>query len=285
MNGDKFGQAAGPAPGQAPEPTQQTPPAETGPPAAQAKQPDLVTIPSAAGAPQPQKYPVKADGTTYELSYDELVEAAAGGIHFTKQQQELAPIKELYDWLEATPGAPQAMIYLLQNGIPQQAIPGGMQQAPMMGQPPGAPQGGYAPPQASGYGSPPGHGMPLIPPGFGQQPPADPALQLLLNEVTDLKYDREKERFLGSHPDADLKAVEDFLVANDLPTLEAAYRVMTYEEKDRQAAIAQQQQKSQAINIEPGAEGPPHQLQVDVHNMSADERSGLARYYDFLHEG
>lgn len=258
-----FGQAArsAPDPQVAPTSPEGTPPAAPQPPA------ETVTIPGGPGAPAQtpqQMHRVKVAGEYIEMPYEELLDKAAGGVHFTRQQQELAPVKELYDWLSGTPGAPEALAYLITNGVPQ---PGGPQ-VPQQAQQPGA-LGGQ-PPMEQGY----------------PQPFSDPATRVLAEEIAEMKYQNEVANFQSAHPDADTKAVETYLLDNNLPTLEVAYRVMTYPDQQKAAALAQQQNahQRQLTAIEPGAQGAPSQIQVNPHALTPDDRAKLSHNYNFLME-
>jgi hypothetical protein len=212
---------------------------------------NMVTLPSAAQGQEQKVFEVKADDQVYQMTEEEVLRAASGGIHFTKQQQELAPYKEMRDFVENTPGVDKAIIHLMQNGMPQEL--------------------GYSQPAASPY--------------TPQAPQLDPTAQFLMQEVAGVRAELEQRDFTQRHPDADLNAVGNYMVTNNLPNLETAYKVLSFDDVQRQGAVAQQQNAQQRQNtaLEPGAQGAPTQIQVDPRKLSHDEKSKIAaQHYNLI---
>jgi len=222
----------------------------------------MVTLPS-PGTPEQQVHKVTADEQVHELTYDELLRAASGGLHFESQMEKLKPYKEMREFVETTPGAADALAYLLTQGMtPQQA----MQEIAPQQQGFQAPQQQY--PQQPQY----------------QQQPAqqDPAVGFLMQQVAGMQYQQDIAAFQAEFPEANLKEVEDFVTSKGLPpsaeSLSIAYKAMNYGTVNKAAAIAQQQNtlQRQRTAVETGAEGAPTTLRVNPHTLTPDQRTQIA---------
>jgi len=214
----------------------------------------MVTVPGAAPPEDEGVFEVKARGETHKMSKAEVLEYASKGFDYTQKTQELAPYREMRDFIEDNPGAADAIVQLMQQGVPQQ-------QAQQMVQQQAAPQG-Y--PQ--------------------QQQPVDPSVDFLLNQVAELQFNMQSDQFTRNHPDAKLEEVAQYMLDHGKDSLEDSYRDMTYPELARQAELYRQANlaQNQANAVEPGAQGPPDQIRVDPRTLKPDQISEIAKRYNFI---
>ena len=215
----------------------------------------MVTVPGPAKPEEEGVFEVKARGETHKMSKAEVLEYASKGFDYTQKTQELAPYREMRDFIEENPGAADAIVQLMQQGVPQQ-------QAAQMVQQQAAPTG-Y--PQQ-------------------QQPQMDPGMDFVLNQVAGLQYQLESRDFQSKYPDAKIEDVAQYMLDRDLPNLEVAYRDMNYDEIARQAGVSRQSNlaQNQATAVEPGAQGPPDQIRVDPLKLSDAEVSELRKHYNLI---
>lgn len=222
-----------------------TPPAATTP---SIEDPGMVTLPGAA--PQAEKtWEIKADGQVHQMTEAELIEHAQKGIDYTRKMMDLGPAREMREFLERTPGAADALVYLVQNGVPPQAAMQQVQQQSQQQQP---------------------------------EPQMDPAVSFLMEKVGGLTYELEKRDFQSRFPDAKVEEVAQFAYEQNYPSLEAAYKVMKFDEVSRQAALSQQTTltQRQGTAVEPGAQGPPQQIRVNPKELTPEQitQIGLQHY-------
>ncbi len=225
------------------------------PPAAPADDSHLVTVPSAAPqSEQDRLLEIKHRGETHKLTEAEVIELAQKGFDYTQKMQELAPAKEMRDFIESTPGAADAIITLMQQGISQQQA-----QQMVYEQAPQAPQ------------------------GYPQAP--DPGVNFLVSQLADVQAKMEAQEFRGRHPEADFEKVVHHLMQHpEIPNLELAYRDISYEDNARQIAQAQQQQtiQRQQTEVGPGAQGPPESYQVDPRKLTPEQTSAVRDRYNLI---
>ena len=229
-----------------PEPTIPTAPVSDG----------MVTIPSAVKPDEEKLWEFQADGGMRKVNEEKLIELAQKGWNYTGQVQQLAPYKEMRDFIEENPGAADAIVSLMQQGVPQQ-------RANQMVQEQAAP---------TGY------------PQQQMQPQMDPNFDFLLNQVAGVQFQLESQTFQSKHPDAKLEEVAQYMLDRNRDNLEDAYRDMNYDEIERQAALYRQehQQQNQATAVEPGAQGPPDQIRVDPRKLTPEQISEIAKLYNFI---
>ena len=206
----------------------------------------MVTVPGAAPPEDEGVFEVKARGETHKMSKAEVLEYASKGFDYTQKTQELAPYREMRDFIEDNPGAADAIVQLMQQGVPQQQA---------------APQG-Y--PQ--------------------QQQPVDPSVDFLLNQVAELQFNMQSDQFTRNHPDAKLEEVAQYMLDHGKDSLEDSYRDMTYPELARQAELYRQANlaQNQANAVEPGAQGPPDQIRFQPRGATPDQISEIAKRYNFI---
>ena len=214
----------------------------------------MVTVPGAAKPEEERIFEFKADGEMHKATEAELLELASKGVNYTRKMQELAPAREMRDFIEENPGAADAIVQLMQQGVPQQ-------QATQMVQGQTAPQG-Y--PQ--------------------QQQPVDPSVDFLLNQVAGMQFQMESDAFTRNHPDAKLEEVAQYMLDHGKDSLEDSYRDMTYPELARQAELYRQANlaQNQANAVEPGAQGPPDQIRFQPRGATPDQISEIAKRYNFI---
>jgi len=217
----------------------------------------MVTIPSAAKPDEERIWEFKADGEMRRMNEEQLVEAAKMGVNYTRNMQQLAPAKEMRDFIEENPGSAEVIsqvMQLMQQGVPQQqAIQMVQQQA--------------------------------APTGYPQQQQVDPNIDFVINTVAGLQVQMESDAFKRNHPDANFDEVTDYMLAHeDIDSLETAYRDMTYPEIARQAELYRQSNlaQNQATAVEPGAQGPPDQIRVDPRKLTPEQISEIAKLYNFI---
>ncbi|MDD5245583.1 MAG: hypothetical protein PHU49_16355 [Syntrophorhabdaceae bacterium] len=244
------GEPAQPAPAPAPEPAEN-------PLATPVANPNLVTVPGVAPpetAQQQQERMLefKARGEMQRLPESEVLDYASKGFDYTQKTQELAPYREMRDFIENTPGAADAIISLMNQGVPQQQAQQTVQQQ-------------------------------MAPAGYQQAP--DPGVNFLLDQVAGIQAQMEAQQFQGKYPQADFQKVVQHLADHpEIPTLELAYRDMSYDDVARQAGLTQQQQQAQRqqMAVEPGAQGPPESYQVDPLKLSPGQVSEVAKRYRLI---
>jgi hypothetical protein len=161
------------------------------------------------------------------------------------------------DFIENTPGAADAIITLMQGGMPQ-AQAQQMVANQMSGQQPD--------------------------PYNLQQPQMDPGINFLLEQVAGMQAQLESRDFSAKYPQADVNEVARFMQQNELPTLEAPYRVMTYDDLQRQTAAAQDNTavQRQGTAVMPGAQGPPTQQVINPRDLTPEQMSEVAKRYNLI---
>jgi hypothetical protein len=250
------GTQANPFEGQATPPSETVTPAPAVPEVAPADPSRMVTVPSAEPqATEQERYlEIKHRGEVKRVSEAEAIELAQKGYDYTTKTMELAPYKEMRDFIEQTPGAADAIISLMNQGVPQQQA---QQQVYEQGQ--------------------------NYPQQYGAQP--DPSVNFLVNEVANLQAQMEAQQFRGRHPEADFEKVVHHLMDHpEIPNLELAYRDLAYEDLSKQASLGQQQQQAQRQQtaVGPGAQGPPESYQVDPRKLTPQEVSDVAKRYRLI---
>jgi uncharacterized beta-barrel protein YwiB (DUF1934 family) len=228
-------------------------PAPTGPLSTPVDDAHLVTVPGVEPqAQQERMLEIKRHGETRQVSEAEAIELAQKGWDYTQKMQEFAPYKEMRDFIEQTPGAADAIISLMNQGMPQQQA---QQQVYNQN------AGQYAPPAQ------------------------DPGVNYLVQEVANIQAQMEAQQFRGRHPEADFEKVVQHLIDHpEIPNLELAYRDISYEDLSRQASLGQQQQTAQRQQtaVGPGAQGPPESYRVDPRKLTDAEVHEVAKRYHFL---
>jgi hypothetical protein len=218
----------------------------------------MVTVPGAAPAPvetEPaeRRIPIKRGSETREVSEAELKELAEKGWDYSEKTMELAPAREMLEWLEATPGAADLIVNLMQGGMPQA-------QAQQVAQ------------------------QQMQPQGYPQPPQQNPDVDFLVKELSELKANQMMQQFMGKHPEANFEKVVQHLTETGLDDLELAYRDMMYPELVKNQAQVQQQQQTQraSLEVQPGAAGGPDQYRVDPRKLNEAEIHEVAKRYRLI---
>jgi hypothetical protein len=239
--------------------TPPTPPVQPEPPVAPMPPLDdasMVTLPPTPGqpqAPEDRMLEIKYRGEMVQKPESEVIALAQQGFDYNTKMQELAPAKEMLDFVQNTPGAADAIVALMEQGVPQAQA----QQAVQQQAQPGYPQ---------------------------QQQQMDPAVNFLLNQVASVQSQMERQQFMGTHPQADFDSVVQHMVDREIPSLELAYRDMTYDDVAKAAGQNQQQQyaQRQQNSVEPGAQGPPRQDRIDPRKITPDQMPSVRDRYNLI---
>jgi hypothetical protein len=215
-----------------------------------------VTLEVPQAQPQVQEAPPAESGVEYvdlggkvgKVPIGEVMDWRDSGLRqadYTRKTQELAdlrrqlePAQELYDYLSQNPDVAQKVVDVVYGNDPQAQGQPTQAQAPMM------------------------------------DPRLQQGMRSMYDEMADLRFQLEEMQFKGAHPDTEIQEVAQYAVDNQIPSLEQAFRAMSYDRatKDAQQQIVDNAQQAQAAHVEhAGTSQPPGKVTLDISNMTTQD--------------